>query len=187
MLKKITALLLLLAPVMAFALYKPARVLAPELFADVHCIDEQIYIEEPSRLDEARALYDASLRFVVDTVGPFQQPPRVIFCSSKDCQNAFGFDKAAATTVGKSGIVVGPRGWKPHYLRHEMIHHRQAEELGILAAFTKPEWLIEGMAYALSDDPRATLADRWEEARQRFQKWYEVVGKDRLWSAAKAL
>ena len=89
--------------------------------------------------------------------------------------------------MGKSGIVVGPRGWKPHYLRHEMIHHRQAEELGILAAFTKPEWLIEGMAYALSDDPRATLADRWEEARQRFLEWYEVVGRDRLWSAAKAL
>jgi len=185
--KKITALLFLLTPVAAFALYKPVRVLAPELFAAVHCIDEQICIEEPSRLDEARAIYDASLRFVADTVGPFQKSPRVIFCSSKDCQNAFGFDKAAATNVGKSGIVVAPRGWKPHYLRHEMIHHRQAEELGILAAFTKPEWLVEGMAYALSDDPRATLADRWEETRQRFLKWYEIVGRDRLWSAAKAL
>jgi len=113
MLKKIAALLFLLTPVAAFALYKPVRVLAPELFADVHCIDDQICIEEPSRLDEARALYDESLRFIADTVGSFQQPPRVIFCSSKDCQTTFGFDKAAATTVGKSGIVVGPRGWPP--------------------------------------------------------------------------
>ena len=186
MLKKIAILLLLLMPVAALALYKPAHVLAPELFSDVHCIDSELCLEDTSRYDEARKLYNNSLQRVASIVGDFRRKPRVIFCSTDQCYHAFSRHNSSAITVGRWGIVVSPRGRKGYYLRHEMIHHRQAEELGVLAVFTEPEWLIEGMAYALSDDPRAPLADRWEEARQRFREWYNAVGRNGLWRAAKA-
>jgi hypothetical protein len=55
-----------------------------------------------------------------------------------------------AMSVSSLGIVISPRGWDGHFVRHEMIHHRQAEELGLLSGILKPEWLIEGMAYSLA-------------------------------------
>lgn len=51
-----------------------------------------------------------------------------------------------------------PRGWEPHFVRHEMIHHLQAERLSTLTLLLKPRWFVEGMACALSDDPREPLA-----------------------------
>ncbi len=40
------------------------------------------------------------------------------------------------------------------------------------------------MAYALSEDPRPTLAEPWQAHRAQFLAWYREVGPERLWAAA---
>jgi len=188
--KKIIVVLtfvVLLVPIAVWALYKPVRVLAPAWVDGVSCVAPNICIEDKSRYTEAQQLYDNALQSVSETVGPFHNKPALIFCTSPDCYNAFGFNKSAAKNVGRSGIVVSPRGWKPWYIRHEMIHYRQSEELGLLSAFTKPEWFTEGMAYSLSHDPRKTLSDRWQQDRSKFDIWFKGVGADNLWKEAEKL
>ncbi len=183
----LSALLILLTPIAAWAIYKPMRVLAPDWVGGVVCISTEICIEDKSKYELAETLYRESLHDISLVVGKFQQNPRVIFCSTEDCYRSLGFKRASATNVGKSGIVISPRGWKAYYLRHEMIHHRQAEEFGVISSLLKPEWLMEGMAYSLSDDPRKKLSGRWQAARERFNNWLNKVGTDNLWEEARKI
>ena len=179
--------LLVAAPLASWAFYKPVRVLAPSWVGNVSCVSQHICLEDEGRVAEAMGLYENALRATADAVGPFLKSPRVTFCSTAHCFQSFGFSQAAAAAVGRSGIVIGPRGWEDHYLRHEMIHYRQAEELGMLAPLVHPEWLIEGMAYALSGDPRDSLTEPWESYRRQFDDWYRENGGDRLWREAAKL
>jgi len=183
----IAALLSTAIPLGIWAFYKPSRILSPERVQSVTCVTPRICLDDPSRYGEALALYADALGEVADAVGAFRRAPRIVFCSSEACFSAFGSDKASAAALGTFGIVVSPRGWEPHYLRHEMIHFRQAEALGNIAVLFKPEWFVEGMAYALSNDPRRPLAGRFERDRAQFETWYRGVGKTRLWKEAEAL
>ena len=126
MFKRIILLAILLIPILVWSAYKPARVIVPQ-WNGVTCVTEQICIESPEKAEEAKALYDSAVGFVNESVGELQSNPRVTFCSSAECFDAFGFRAPAkAKTVGVSGIVVGPDGWKSHILRHEIIHHLQS-------------------------------------------------------------
>lgn len=186
-LKQLLIVCLLASPTIAWAMFKPIRVLAPEWAGDISCVNASICIDDASRYREASILYAESLRFVTSAVGPFQHNPRVVFCSTEDCFQSFGFMKASASTVGDFGIVISPRGWTPYYVRHEMIHHLQAEQLGTLTLWLGPEWFIEGMAYSLSNDPRQLLSEPWQQYRTKFEDWYQKVGKERLWEEARKL
>ena len=181
------AVLLLLLPACATAgflsawvFYKPTRVLAPTLNG-VACISKTVCTDDPSRYDQAVKLYDEAFEFVSRSVGSMERKPRAIFCTSQDCYRSFGFTRTAANTVGVSGIVIGPRGWKDYYLRHEMIHHLQAERMGVLQQWLIPNWLTEGMAYVLSEDPRQDLGEPLQEYRRQFREWYRSVEPERLW------
>ena len=68
-----------------------------------------------------------------------------------------------------------------------MIHHVQAERLGIFTQWRSPAWFKEGMAYSLSQDPRSHLAKPLQQYRSDFEKWYQSVGKERLWEEAQKL
>lgn len=171
-------------PFVTWAVFKPIRVLAPSWVDGVSCVDENICLDDKNNYKNALTLYESALKEVSKAVGPFENSPTVTFCSKDSCFKAFGFNEASASTVGKSGIVVGPRGWKPHLLRHEMIHHRQAEVIGPITMFLKPEWLIEGMAYSLSNDPRTPLSERWEKSRMKFNSWFSQIGEGKLWESA---
>jgi len=179
--------LIAIAPAAAWVIYKPVRVLLPEWVRGVSCIDPTICIDDESRYSDAHELYESALHFVTSAAGPFRQNPRVVFCTTEACFQSFGFNRASASAVGKFGIVVSPRGWKDYYLRHEMIHHRQDEELGVFSVLFWPEWLIEGMAYSFSHDPRHTLAERWQHARAEFESWLKEVGTDTMWEEARKL
>ncbi|MDH5729430.1 MAG: hypothetical protein OEZ58_10595 [Gammaproteobacteria bacterium] len=114
--------------------------------------------------------------------------PRMIFCASDDCNRTFGLGKKAAYALGKFGIVVSKRAWKPFYIRHEIIHHLQYETLGTFKVLLlTPAWFTEGMAYDLSEDPRTPLSEPFETARTEFKAWYSVQSKDSLWLAAAKL
>ena len=179
-------IVLLFIPGASWAFYKPVRVLAPELNG-VTCVTDAICMEDALRYEAASVLYEEGFAFVNALVGTIEEPPRAIFCSTQGCFESFGFDRAAAHTVGVSGIVVGPRGWKRHYMRHEMIHHLQAERLGVFAQWRSPEWFKEGMAYAMSQDPRPILSEPWQEYRSQFEAWLQSVGREGLWTEAARL
>lgn len=176
-----------LLPVAAWASFKPVRVLAPELLG-LHCTEQDICVDDLSRLAEAVALKAEAVTFVSARVGEFTHVPRMVFCSGAACAKAFGFTHQGAYNVGTFGLVVGPRGWRPHFVRHELIHHLQNERLGSLNAwFFKPTWFLEGMAYSLSEDPRRPLPEPLEGWRRSFETWHPGMGRHKLWQAAEAL
>ncbi|HMN79809.1 MAG TPA: hypothetical protein PKA20_07740 [Burkholderiaceae bacterium] len=171
-------------PVVAWASFKPVRVIAPELLG-LTCTQDGICIDDVSRLPEARELKAEAVRFVNDRVGRIESAPRAIFCSGYSCAESFGLSSQVAYSVGTFGLVIGPRGWHRHFVRHELIHHVQNERLGSLKNwFFTPDWFLEGMAYSLSEDPRRPLPEPLEGWRREFEHWYPAVGGERLWFAA---
>ena len=185
-LSRLALVLLVGVPLAAWALVKPVRVVAPQLLG-LHCPKQGVCVESDARRAEAEQLYAEALSFVAANVGPVAGSPRFIFCSSEACAATFGLGRRSAVTVGASGTIVGPRAWKPHYVRHELIHHLQAQQLGTLPLLFKPSWFSEGMAYALSEDPRPLLAPPFQAFRAQFQAWYANVGQTALWQQARQL
>ncbi len=177
---------MLLSPIAAWALYKPMRVLSPQLNG-ITCTSNTTCIENKEEIDEAMSLYNEALAFVNSSVGIIKKNPRVTFCSSEQCYNSFGFyAPAKATTVGISGIVISPRGWNKYFMRHEIIHHLQSERLGIIGQYLAPEWFKEGMPYLLSEDPQS-LKEPWATYKKEFKEWYHKINKEELWVYAKEL
>ncbi|AOI76806.1 hypothetical protein [Burkholderia sp. NRF60-BP8] len=179
--------LLVALPIAAYALVKPLRVVAPALVPGVSCPSADICTDDVATLGAAQQLYRDGAARAAAAVGVFRAAPRIVFCSTRACADAFGLGTRAALTLGDFGIVIAPRGWQTYFLAHELIHHRQAEVLGNLAVLTKPRWLIEGMAYSLSDDPRHPLAQPFESWRTQFAAWNAARGTQPLWDAARAI
>jgi len=180
-------LVLLVSPAVAWAAFKPERLLAPTLNG-VSCPSQSICVDDAARYARASQLYSQALQFVDANVGRLAERPRVVFCVTEACFQSFGFKRASGQTVGTLGIVISPHGWKPYYIRHEMIHYLQHERLGSLKCLlVTPRWFLEGMAYSLSQDPRPNLGTPWQQDRARFNVWYAKVGKQNLWTAAARL
>lgn len=158
-------------------LFKPARVLVPQV-AGMTCVSDVLCLDDPAFASEAAALRAAALVQVSARLGPFETPPRVLFCRHAGCFNRFGDPRIKAQNVGRFGMVINATGWSQHIVAHEMIHQRQSEVLGTIAvAYTLPRWFIEGMAYSLSDDPRATLPmPQLDTYRTRFNAWAAAGG-----------
>jgi len=186
LLKRVALVALLCVPFAAWTFYKPVRLLAPSL-AGVSCITNEVCTDAPSRSRDAAQLYDEAIRFVEANVGRFESRPHVVFCESEACAQSFGLGRSTAKTTGPLGTVFGPRAWKPYYVRHEFIHHLQNERLGMYRLHRGPEWFIEGMAYALSEDPRTELAEPFEQYRSQFDAWFRSVGKEHMWEQARKL
>ena len=187
MVKHILLISCLLLPVAAWAIYKPVRVLAPDLVSGITCKSVSICLDDTSRYTEAVKLYDEAIQFVISSVGEIKKKPRIIFCATESCFKSFGFNKAAAHAVGTAGIVISQRAWKYYYIRHEIIHHLQAEKMGVISQWHSPPWFKEGMAYLLSQDPRKTLSRPNQEYREKFAQWYKSTGKEKLWEASRKL
>ena len=186
MFKRIAPIVLLALPVAAWAFIKPVRVLAPEL-AGVTC-HGKVCVDDLSRLAEATSLYVEAVRYVQDSVGAFQGAPRAVFCSTQPCSKSFGFTSNDAYNFGTVCIVISHRGWRPYFVRHELIHHLQNERLGSLrTVLFKPIWFREGMAYSLSQDPRRSLPEPLQSYRSEFEVWFRQIGISGLWQEAERL
>lgn len=181
--KRLALLLLVVVPIAAWIFVKPVRVIAPT-FVGISCHQLPVCIDDPTQLPAANKLYSEAYRFVSGSIAPLAGSPKVIFCSSQKCADSFGLGKRSAVTLGTWGTVVAPRAWKPYYVRHELIHHLQAQRLGVIRLLLTPSWFVEGMAYSLSEDPRSTLAEPWQSDRLRFNAWYGAIAKTRLWEVA---
>jgi hypothetical protein len=171
----------------AIGCFKPVRVIAPE-FLGLQCSKQDVCVDDVSRFPEATELKNEAVAFVNQHVGRIEKIPRMIFCSTVECAKSYGVTSQGAYNVGTYGLVVSPRGWHRHFVRHELIHHLQNERLGSFNAwFFKPDWFKEGMAYSLSEDPRHPLPAPLEGWRARFEQWYSTIGAANVWRAAEAL
>lgn len=162
-----------------FVFFKPSRVLIPEI-NDVVCATGSICMDDLSRLREAETLLADAIVDVERKLGKLENFPKAIFCSTQACYEKFGFRHSSASAIGRTAIVVGPRGWKPFYIKHELIHYWQAEKFGVIRMLLVDEWFKEGMAYFLSDDPRAELQEPWQTYRKRFADWVNTAGHENL-------
>lgn len=184
---KVRLLVMLAAvPLLAWFLVKPVRVLAPHL-AGVSCLSASVCIDDAARQQEAESLYAEGMAFVQASLDAVEGKPRIIFCASQTCADSFGLGARSAVTLATFGTVIGPGAWKPYYVRHELIHQLQAQRLGTFSLLFKPEWFVEGMAYALSQDPRAPLAEPFESHRKKFLAWHAALTKQAVWQAAAGL
>ncbi len=181
------AMSLLVMPFITWSMFKPVRILAPELVIGVTCLEDIICTDDVSRVTEVENLYKDARSFVESSIAKFSVSPRVVFCTSMNCYNRFGFSRASAKSIGGLGIVVGPNGFRDYYIRHEMIHYLQVENLGLYRQWRSPEWFKEGMAYSLSKDPRVALSEPFQQYRDLFDNWYQSIEKSRLWENAKEL
>lgn len=130
--KGILALIITVLPVISWGLYKPVRVLAPELNG-LTCINERICLDDVSKTEEAELLYLESANITNNAIGNFYNNPRAIFCITEKCYKSFGFSSpSVAHAVGDSGVVISPRGWRNTKIIHEFVHHIQAERIGVI-------------------------------------------------------
>jgi len=181
MIKRFFVLALLTAPFAVWGMFKPIRVIAPQ-WNGVTCVSETLCLEDPSKKAEAMGIYEKSSEVVIDKLGAFDKNPRAIFCSTKTCFSSFGLNEpSVAATVGVSGVIISPQGWDTTKVSHEFIHHIQAEKFGVMQMFSKPEWLIEGMAYYLSGDDMDDVPTRYVEARDQFEAWFLENDAEILW------
>lgn len=182
-LKRLALILFAIVPALAWAIVRPVRVVVPE-WGGVSCASAAVCVDDPSKATQASALYAEAVAFVGEKVSPVSGTPRVTFCATQACADYFGLGARSAVTVATFGTVIGPRAWKPHYVRHELIHYLQARELGAPRLLFKPSWFVEGMAYGLSEDPRTPLAEPFEGYRREFFAWYGPIGREKLWAEA---
>lgn len=175
---RVVLILTLLLGGLGCAVYKPARVLAPERFG-LTCVSDTLCVEDVERLNEAQAYVDRAMRFVAAQIGEFEDQPPLLFCSTQACFSRFNDPRVAAVNIGTFGIVINAHGWQDHILRHELIHHWQNVQFGrAQASVFLPRWYIEGMAYSLSQDPRRPLPrEDIEVWREEFETWV-AAGND---------
>lgn len=174
-----------LIPVAAWAMVKPLRVIAPEIVG-LTCTLDGICIDDLSRVEEARELLNEAESYVGVELGAIRKRPTAVFCSTAACSSKFGLGRSVAFSVGTIGIILSQKAWHPHFIRHELIHQKQNEQLGVINAwFFKPSWLIEGMAYSRSQDPRHPLPEPLESWRAKYEEWEKAIpATSTLWSAA---
>lgn len=179
-LKRLAFIVCLVTPALAWAVVKPVRVLALGV-ADVACVGA-VCVDDAARMDEARALLQEAQVFVEGRLGAFGRNPRVVFCARQVCADYFGLGARSAVTLASVATVIGPHAWKPHYVRHELIHQAQSDRIGTLALLFQPGWVVEGMAYGLSGDPRERLGEPFDAQRRAFLAWHaRLAGRD-LWA-----
>jgi hypothetical protein len=177
----------LVTPISLWAFWKPIRALAPE-WAGVHCYEGGVCTDDPARVTEALLLQSEAMSFVKAWAGPFEATPRMIFCTTAACDRSFGFNGNVAYNFGAAALVVASRGWKSYFVRHELIHCVQVERIGGFRMLLRtPVWLIEGMAYSASQDPRSPLQEPWEGYRRQYEEWARQVSPESLWLKAAAL
>jgi len=176
--------LALVIPLSAFTLYKPIRVITPKLFG-VECAEEFICLDDVSKLNEARLLYDKAKNLVQSEFHVSGISPKVIFCSTRECSKAFGLDRASAFNVGTFGIIISERGWKAHLVSHEFIHYWQSIVVGNIKTLWIEDWLSEGMSYSLSNDPRKILSEPFQTYRKKYENWCKIQCSDSIEAAFK--
>ena len=159
-------------PLSALTLYKQSRVTVPEWFG-VTCIDNYLCLEDITKKDQAKELYEHALRLTEQRFSKLRTPPKAVFCSSIECSERFGLKKSRAFNVGTLGIIISSRGWKKYAVTHEFIHYWQSQTIGNIKMLNREYWITEGMAYSMSEDTREKLVEPFESYKIKFNNWFQ--------------
>jgi len=169
----------------SLAIPNPLRALAPGLFGFV--CEDRVCVDDPRRLAEAQQLVRFARADVAQKLGAPVAPRLALFCSSEACFGTFGRRRSTAVTFGGEAILIGPRGWSPHFVCHELIHVAQYQKLSFMRAWRGPRWINEGMAYSLSEDPRHPLPAELEAWRTQYEGSLDGERGKALWDRVEAL
>jgi hypothetical protein len=175
----ITAVGILLLTVIAYLVYRPLRSLVPELVGMTK-ISDNVYVDDVSKASDAIELANDSIKELAKDVIVIERPPRMLFCYREKTFRSFGFRESAARSIGGIAVVLSPRAIYGYFLKHELIHYWQSRNLGFLCERYYPQWIIEGMAYSMSNDPRHPLNEPWETYRRQFETWYKDIDENHL-------
>ncbi len=176
----LTAFLLAAAlPIAAIALFKPLRILVPQLNG-VTCIGA-ICVDDLSAFSAAERLHAEAMANVAAKLRPLTSPPRAVFCSSSACYDSFG-GGGRGITVFRFGVVIPPESWQTYIVEHELIHMLQAQELGLRGRERTPPWFKEGMPFFISAPPAFDLPDYAKPLVAEYAAWEQRVGRDNVWA-----
>lgn len=180
---KTTMLALALAsPALAWATFKPVRILAPELNG-VTCRGA-VCVEKPSEFARADQLQRDAIAAVGRKLVPLKQAPLTVFCSTRQCYHSFGGGMERGATLFNWGVILPPESWVPHIVQHEYIHMLQAQQLGLVGRQRTPAWFKEGMPFFVSDPPSYDLPAYARPLAARYQAWERKVGRNNVWEVA---
>jgi hypothetical protein len=185
LLKLAAAALVVATPAIAWATFKPVRILAPT-FNGVACV-ERVCVEDPAQLDRAKLLQLNAISAVGRKLAPLQRAPLTVFCSSRACYHAFGGGMERGATLFNWGVIIPPDSWVPYIVEHEYIHMLQAQQLGLIGRQRTPAWFKEGMPFFVSEPPDHDLPGYARPLVARYRLWERRVGRKNVWQAAAEL
>lgn len=177
--------LVIAVPAIAWASFKPIRILAPELNG-VTCT-ERVCVEDPTQLSRAVQLQRDALTQVGEKLVPLASPPRTVFCSTRACYRSFGGGAERGATLFNWGVILPPESWVPHIVEHEYIHMLQAQELGLVGRQRTPGWFKEGMPFLVSQPPDYDLPAYARPLVARYGAWERQIGRKNVWQAVREL
>ena len=170
------------APALAWATFKPVRILAPALNG-VTC-SGRVCVEDSTQLPRAIELQREAVAEVGRKLVPLERPPLTVFCSSRQWYRSFGGGMERGATLFNWGVILPSESWVPHIVQHEYIHMLQAQELGLMGRQQTPAWFKEGMPFLVSDPPAYDLPAYARPLVARYHAWEQQVGRKNVWSAA---
>ena len=174
--------LVLAAPLVTWAAFKPVRILAPTLNG-VTCTG-RVCVEDPARLARAQALQRDAVDAVGEKLVALRETPLTVFCSTRACYRSFGGGAERGATLLDWGVILPPESWVAHIVEHEYIHMLQAEQLGLTGRQRTPDWFKEGMPFLVSAPPDDDLPAYARPLVARYQAWEQRVGRHEVWRAA---
>ena len=180
-LKLASVALLLTAPLVAWAAFKPIRILAPTLNG-VTCAN-RVCVEDPSKFAQAAELQRSAVGEVARKLAPLDETPLTVFCSTRECYRSFGGGMERGATLIDWGVILPPESWVAHIVEHEYIHMLQAQQLGLLGRQQTPDWFKEGMPFLVSEPPDFDLPDYARPLASHYAAWEARVGRANVWTA----
>lgn len=171
------------APAIAWAAFKPVRILAPGLNG-VTCT-RRVCVEDAGRLQHAEQLQGAAMAQVGRKLVPLDTPPLTVFCSTRACYRSFGGGMERGATLFDWGVILPPESWVAHIVEHEYIHMLQAQELGLVGRQRTPDWFKEGMPFHVSQPPEYDLPAYARPLAKKYLAWEQRVGRDQVWQAVR--
>ena len=169
-------------PAIAWATFKPVRILAPTLNG-VTC-SARVCVEDPSRLTLAHMLQHNAVAAVGHKLVPLEQAPLTVFCSTRECYQSFGGGMERGATILNWGVILPPESWVAHIVEHEYIHMLQAQQLGLLGREGTPQWFKEGMPFFISAPPEHDLPAYARPLVSQYQAWEKQEGRSNVWQRA---
>ncbi|MDQ3039173.1 MAG: hypothetical protein M3R16_05155 [Pseudomonadota bacterium] len=181
----VVAATLVATPAIAWATFKPVRILAPT-FNGVTCTG-RVCVEQPSQLARAQSLQLNAVAAVGRKLVPLEQLPLTVFCSTRQCYQSFGGGMERGATILDWGVILPPESWVAHIVEHEYIHMLQAQQLGLLGRERTPDWFKEGLPFLISEPPAHDLPDYARPLVAEYRAWEQRVGRENVWQAITGL